>query len=230
MESVLITGANRGIGLELTRCFAGAGWRVHACCRDPREARDLGKLAEGSKGAVSLHALEVTDEAAIGKLASSLRGEPLDILINNAGIAGRKAATFGATDSKAWAETFAVNSIAPMHMAEAFLPNLLKGQRKTIATISSRMGSIAENGGGSYAYRASKAAVNMVMKGLSVELKSKGFIAVSLHPGWVRTDMGGAGAPIAPADSAAKLFEVITGLKAADSGKFLNYDGSAIPW
>ena len=169
MQTLLITGANRGIGLELSRQFAGAGWRVFACCRDPAKAAELAKLQQGSDGAVSLHALEVTDQTSIDRLAAALKDEPLDALINNAGVDGRKAGAIGATDTKAWLQTFAVNSIAPMHMAEAFLPNLARGQRKIIATISSRMGSIAEHAGGSYAYRASKAAVNSVMKGLSVD-------------------------------------------------------------
>jgi NAD(P)-dependent dehydrogenase (short-subunit alcohol dehydrogenase family) len=230
MQTILITGANRGIGLELSRHFATAGWRVFACCRDPAKATELAKLQKGSGGAVSLHALEVTDQASIERLAAALSDEALDALVNNAGVDGRKAGSIGATDTKAWLETFAINSIAPMHMAEAFLPHLARGKRKIIATISSRMGSVAENSGGSYAYRASKAAVNSVMKGLSVDLKGKGITAVTLHPGWVRTDMGGPSAPVAPSESASGLLQVISGLKPADSGKFLSFDGSAIPW
>ncbi|HUN51397.1 MAG TPA: SDR family NAD(P)-dependent oxidoreductase, partial [Candidatus Sulfotelmatobacter sp.] len=127
MQSVLITGANRGIGLELARQFVAAGWRVFACCRDPSKATEAAALQKAAGGAVSLHALEVTDQASIAALAEALKAAALDVLLNNAGIAGRGAASIGATDSKAWLETFAVNCIAPMHMAEAFLPHLARG-------------------------------------------------------------------------------------------------------
>jgi NAD(P)-dependent dehydrogenase (short-subunit alcohol dehydrogenase family) len=182
------------------------------------------------KGAVSLHAVEVTDQASIAHLAAELKGQPLDVLINNAGVDGRNASAIGQTDTKVWLQTLAVNTIAPMHMAEAFLPNLMQGERKIIATVSSRMGSITELNGGSYAYRSSKAAVNAVMKGLSGDLGDRGVIAVSLHPGWVQTDMGGPSAPIKPGDSVRNLLKVITGLKPQDNGKFLNFDGGTIPW
>jgi NAD(P)-dependent dehydrogenase (short-subunit alcohol dehydrogenase family) len=230
MQNVLMTGANRGIGLEFARQFAAAGWRVFACCRNPAAASALTELKSRTKGAVSVHAVEVTDQASIAHLAAELKDQPLDVLINNAGVDGRKASTIGETDTKVWLQTLAVNTIAPMHMAEAFLPNLMRGERKIIATLSSRMGSITELNGGSYAYRSSKAAVNAVMKGLSGDLKDRGVIAVSLHPGWVQTDMGGPSAPIKPDDSVRGLLKVITGLKPQDNGKFLNFDGAAIPW
>jgi NAD(P)-dependent dehydrogenase (short-subunit alcohol dehydrogenase family) len=230
MQNVLMTGANRGIGLEFARQFAAAGWRVFACCRNPAAAAALTELRSRMQGAVSLHAVEVTDQASIAHLAAELKDQPLDVLINNAGVDGRNASAIGQTDTKVWLQTLAVNTIAPMHMAEAFLPNLMQGERKIIATVSSRMGSITELNGGSYAYRSSKAAVNAVMKGLSGDLGDRGVIVVSLHPGWVQTDMGGPSAPIKPADSVRNLLKVLTGLKPQDNGKFLNFDGGTIPW
>lgn len=231
MSSILITGANRGLGLEFVAQYAAAGWRVLAACRDPSETGALKRIAEAAGGSVSLHRLEVTDPGSIRRLAGELSSQPLDLLLNNAGVAGREAATFGQTDKQAWLDTMAVNVVAPMHMAEAFLPHVQKSERRIIATISSRMGSIGENGdGGMYAYRSSKAAANAVAKSLSNELKDKGVAVVVLHPGWVRTDMGGPDAPVLPQESVSGLKKVLDKVTLADSGKFINYDGSPIPW
>ncbi len=231
MSSILITGANRGIGLEFTAQYAAAGWRVLAACRDPSETGDLRRIAEAAGGAVSLHRLEVTDPQSIRRLADELSSQPVDLLLNNAGVAGREAANFGQTPAKPWLDTLAVNVVAPMHMAEAFLPHVQRSERRIIATISSRMGSVGENDqGGSYAYRSSKAAVNAVAKNLSVEMKNKGITVVVLHPGWVRTDMGGPEAPVSPEESVTGLKGVLDKVTLADTGKFLNYDGTEIPW
>ncbi len=226
MPNVLITGSNRGIGLEFTRSFAADGWRVHACCRHPDKATALKAL----DGDIVPHRLDVTDGLQAASLARELADEPLDLLINNAGIYGPRDA-FGKTDKEAWAEVFKVNAMAPMRMAERFADHLAKGDRKLLANISSRMGSIAQNdGGGSYIYRSSKAALNMVGKGLAVDLAPHGITVVMFHPGWVQTDMGGAEADLTPAESVASMRKVLDRLTPADSGRFFSYDGSEIPW
>jgi NAD(P)-dependent dehydrogenase (short-subunit alcohol dehydrogenase family) len=227
MPSVLITGAGRGLGLEFARQYAADGWRVLACAREPDklELKAIG-------GAVSRHRLDVTDPADVAALATELAGEAIDVLINNAGIYGQPKGRggFGDIDYAVWEQVMRVNVLAPMRVVEALLPQVERGQRKTLAFVSSRMGSIAENPGGVYVYRSSKTALNAVVKGLAGDLKPKGVIAVACHPGWVRTDMGGPGATLSSIESVTGLRRVILGLTPADSGRFLNHDGSAIPW
>ena len=225
MSTILITGANRGIGLELTRSFARDGWRVHACCREPDRAKDLRAL----DGAVEMHKLDVTDGARVAGLARELEGEAIDILFNNAGVYGPRAG-FGKTDYEAWAPVFSVNVFAPLRLAECFVAHVARSERKLILNMSSKMGSIADCGGGSVIYRASKAALNMVTKTLSVDLAGQGITVVAFHPGWVQTDMGGRGASITAQESVRGLRRVIGGLAAKDTGGFFNYDGSRLPW
>lgn len=226
MPTLLITGANRGIGLELTKRYAADGWTVIATCREPQSATDL-KAIRG----ISVEALDVTDYAAVDKLAQTYDGTAIDLLLNNAGIYGNRDGALKVSDFDTYLQVLHVNSVAPMKLALAFLPHLkaTKGGAK-IATISSRMGSISLGGGGSYAYRASKAAINAGMHNLALDLKSSGISCITLHPGWVKTDMGGAGADIDVATSAAGLKTVIDGLTLRDTGKFYNYDGGEIPW
>ena len=229
MPTVLITGANRGIGFEFARQYAQDGWRVHATARDPERASALSDLAKAQGGRVVIHALDVTDDAAIKALTAQI-DEPIDLLINNSGVAGQGAAMLGATDKQAWLETFATNVIAPMHVTEALLPQLERGGRRLIVTISSRMGSSEANLAGPYAYRSSKAAVNRVMKGLAQDLGPRGFTVVSFNPGWVRTDMAGPNAPLSPEESIGAMRHVIANLTPADNGRFINYDGAPVPW
>lgn len=230
MSSVLITGANRGIGLEFARSFADDGWHVHACCRNPDRGDALKELAVGTVGPVTLHKLDVTDGLRVASLARSLSDEPLDILINNAGIYGPRTG-FGETHYDEWLPVFATNVLGPMRMAERFVEHLAHGERKLIVNISSRMGSIGDNSaGGAYIYRSSKAALNAVVKSLSVDLAPRGIAVVAFHPGWVQTDMGGPGAAITPADSVEGMRAVVDRLGIADTGKFFNYDGSILPW
>lgn len=230
MPSILVSGANRGIGLELARSFAGEGWRVFSCCRDPEGAEELQALA-AQQAAVTVHRLDVTDGGQIKELAADLSGQPLDILFNNAGAFGPPRQAFGETDEEGWLETFRINTVAPLKMAEAFVEHVAVSQRRVIATMGSVMGSIAENTSGNYyAYRSSKAAVHMVMKGLAVDLSDRGIIAVVFHPGWVHTRMGGAEAPLSPAESAAGLARVLLGLSPSDSGRFYDYLGKERPW
>jgi NAD(P)-dependent dehydrogenase (short-subunit alcohol dehydrogenase family) len=226
MPTLLITGANRGIGLELTKRYAADGWTVIATCREPQTATDLKAIRN-----ISVEALDVTDYAAVDKLAQTYDGTAIDLLLNNAGIYGNRDGALKVSDFDTYLQVLHVNSVAPMKLALAFLPHLkaTKGGAK-IATISSRMGSISQGGGGSYAYRASKAAINAGMHNLALDLKSSGISCITLHPGWVKTDMGGAGADIDVATSAAGLKTVIDGLTLRDTGKFYNYDGGEIPW
>lgn len=232
MSTILITGANRGLGLEFTRQYAADGQSVIACCRNPAEAKALQALAEGSGGRVQVEQLEVTEPASIDALAQRLAGRPIDMLINNAGIIGpaMEKQTLTGMDYDGWAECFRVNTMAPLRIATALLPNLEAGQGRTIANVTSRMGSVELTEPNAVAYRSSKAALNMVMKCLSLELADKGFTVVVLHPGWVQTDMGGPNAAVTPPDSISGMRKVLAGLTRADNGRFFNYDGAPLPW
>ncbi|HEY4136394.1 MAG TPA: SDR family oxidoreductase [Alphaproteobacteria bacterium] len=226
MPTILVTGANRGLGLEFARQYAADGWRVIATCRDPAKAGELKALPS-----VEVHALDVADIGAGAKLASSLAGTPIDLLLNNAGVYGARQQALGNLDAEDWLNVLRVNSVAPLKLAEAFLPHLRAGKGKTAAFVTSLMGSIADNGSGRfYAYRSSKAALNAAVKSFAVDTAADGLIAVLLHPGWVQTDMGGPGAPVTPKESIAGMRKVLAGLKAQDSGRFFAYDGKALPW
>lgn len=227
MPSVLITGANRGLGLEFTRQYAADGWRVFAACRDPAGARDLAAV----EGDVSAETLDVDDGPQVAALANKLSGQPIDVLINNAGIYGPKGVTRDTVVYDAWGQVFRTNAMSPLAVSAAFAANVAQGGQKKIITLSSIMGSIAENdSSGDFIYRSSKAAVNAVMKSLAGDLKSEGITVAVLHPGWVRTDMGGPDASIEAPESVTGMRAVIAGLKESDSGRFLNYDGTEIPW
>lgn len=232
MPTALVTGANRGIGLEFVRQLNAQGWRVLACCRQPEQADSLQQLATGSLGQVSIHPLAVENAAQISRLAQQLQGQALDLLINNAGYyPGGIQESLGHTDSQAWLRAFEINSIAPLKMAEAFLEHLERGQLKTIALITSKMGSIADNtSGGCYLYRTSKVALNMVARSLAQDLEPRGIKVALLHPGWVRTDMGGPNALISAQQSVSGMLKVMLQLGWQDSGRFLAYDGVEIEW
>jgi NAD(P)-dependent dehydrogenase (short-subunit alcohol dehydrogenase family) len=232
VKTALITGANRGIGLEFCRQYAAEGWRVLACSRYPEKSDALNNLAAGNPELIKVHALDVADHVEINRLAQVLADESIDLLINNAGIyPDSDKSGFGHTDYAEWMQAFRINTMAPLMMSEAFAAQIARGKQKTIVTISSKMGSIADNsGGGSYLYRSSKAAVNMVVKSLAIDLKPLGITAVVFHPGWVKTDMGGPNAMISAEQSVSGIRQVISGLSPADSGKFFGYDGQVIPW
>ena len=229
---VLITGANRGLGLEYTRQYAKNGWRVLACCRNPESAEDLLKLASQYKDLVSVHTLDVSNFSQVDKLAAVLENQPIDVLINNAGIYPDSGnGMFSDADYAAWLEAFRINSIAPFKMAQAFTPHLKQGKLKKLVNMTSKMGSITDNtSGGSYLYRSSKTALNMVTKSLSIELAKDGVTALVLHPGWVLTDMGGPNALITTEQSISGLRQVIDRATLADAGNFYAYDGQEIPW
>lgn len=227
MPTCLITGANRGIGLEFAKQYAADGWKVIATCRRPEEAEKLNAL----EGDIQVHPLDVTDFARIEALARKLEGAPVDLLINNAGIYGPRVVAYDSVDYAAWAEVLRVNTMSPLKVSAVFADNVAKSGLKKIVTITSQMGSIADNAsGGSYIYRSSKAALNAVMKSLAHDLAAKKIAVAVLHPGWVRTDMGGSGATIDPFESVAGLRQVIEDLSFENSGRFLAYDGRAIPW
>jgi NAD(P)-dependent dehydrogenase (short-subunit alcohol dehydrogenase family) len=229
--NVLITGANRGIGLEMVKYAMQQGWRVFACCRNPYNAESLFNIAKLSNGQISVHIADMLELATIQALSYELRNDPLDILINNAGIYGSDKSQFGAVDVDSWLQTFQVNCVAPLKMVEALAEQLFMGKRKLVACMSSKMGSIADNGSGnSYIYRSSKAALNAVVKSLSIDLKEHGIISVALHPGWVKTDMGGPDAEITARESVESIFGHLMLLTIEDSGRFIDIDGSDIPW
>ncbi len=230
MPTVLITGANRGLGLEFARQYSDDGWRVYAACRDPRGARKLQKLAAGG-ASFRVLAMDVTDLATIRAAASALGGEPVDLLLNNAGVGNPSGKALGSLDYAGWMKVLDANALGPARVVEALVENVAASGRKLIVTITSRMGSIADNAsGGSYPYRSSKTAVNMVVKSLSVDLAPRGIACVVLHPGWVRTDMGGAGGKLSPEESVSAMRRLIAGLGPKDAGKFFDYDGTRIPW
>lgn len=228
-KSILITGANRGIGLELARRFAAEGWQVEACCRNPAQADELQALARDSE--VQVHRLDVTDAGQVRELAAALEGRPLDILLNNAGLFGPKQQGFGQTDAVQWLEVFHVNVVALQKLAEALVENLSGSTHRLIANMGSQLGSIGDNSsGGMYLYRTAKAAVSMLTRCQACDLRERGIAAVVLHPGWVRTRMGGDQAPVAPAESAQGLYDVLTRLTLEDSGRFLTFAGEELPW
>lgn len=229
--NVLITGANRGIGLEMVRFSMTQGWRVFACCRNPNNAEALFNIATLSNGQVSVHIADMLELATLQALSYELRNEAVDILINNAGIYGSSKNTFGSVDASDWLTVFQVNTIAPLKMVEAFIEQISMSQEKKVICISSKMGSISDNGyGNSYIYRSSKAALNAVTKSLSIDLKQQGITSVVLHPGWVKTDMGGPDAEISTAECVRHLFSIISSISIKDSGRFIDIDGSDIPW
>lgn len=227
-NTVLITGTNRGIGLEFARQYAEDSWKVLACSRDPQSAKELKQLATAHSN-IRLIALDVNDFSQIDKLAEELKGTPIDVLINNAGIYPH--GDFGDTDYDAWAKAFRINTMVPLKIAESFVSHVAASELKKVVTLSSKMGSIDDNtSGGSYIYRTSKTAANMVMKSLSVDLKAYGIAACVLHPGWVRTDMGGPNGLIDTHESVTGLRKVIDNLNMHNAGRFLAYDGKEIAW
>ncbi len=229
-STILITGANRGIGLELTRQFSEDGWQVLACCRSPEDAEDL-KVLAAEYPAVEMFLLDVTNYDQLAALSSQLKDRPIDILLSNAGIYGPRGVSFGEVDAVAWRQVLEVNTIAPLMLAQAFIEQVAISRQKLVAMISSKMGSIADNGsGGSYIYRTSKTAVNQVVKSIANDVEGRGISAISLHPGWVRTEMGGLNGEIEVNESVAGLKQVLTGAGLVQSGQFFNFDGSVIPW
>jgi NAD(P)-dependent dehydrogenase (short-subunit alcohol dehydrogenase family) len=225
MPTVVITGANRGLGLEFARQYAAAGWRVVATVRVPSEASALRALAPSA----AIHALDVADLNAVTALGRELAQETVDILLANAGVSLGRGMKPTAIDSAEWEYSFRVNAMAPLALAAAFHGQVARSHERKMVAITSRLGSMGANGDGArYVYRSSKAALNAVWRSYAIDHPE--IIAVLLHPGWVRTDMGGREALLNPEESVAGLRRTIAGLTKAESGRFYNYDGSPIPW
>ncbi len=228
---MLVTGANRGLGLEWARQYAEAGWRVYASCRRPEEARELNALA-GRHPQLSVHRLDVTDSEQLRTLQLDLEEARIDVLLNNAGVYLDKfMGDLGGIDYEIWLRTFAVNTLGAVRVTEALAGQVAASEKKRVVAISSHMGSIAEIAApGNYAYRSSKAALNAAMKGLSHALAQRGIGVLLLHPGWVRTRMGGPDAPLTPAQSVHGMRALVENFRPEMNTRFFRYDGTEIPW
>ena len=224
MTTVLISGANRGIGLELAGQYAADGAQVIAGVRDPDAATALKAVA-----GVEVHALDVSDDASVQAFRQAVGDRPVDILIANAGVFGGQQ-KLGAFDFTDWLKTYSINSLGPVRLAEAFLPNVKAGADRKLVAITSTLGSTSTQAGDMFAYRGSKAALNNAWAGLAAALKGDGVTCLLLHPGWVKTDMGGAGAQITPQQSVDGIRQRIAEAGAAQSGKLFAYDGKPLPW
>jgi len=220
----VITGANRGIGRELVRQLLERGDEVHACMRDP---------ASGPPAAPKLHVhrVDVTDDAAVAALARELGDIAIDLVINNAGVYGGSQQSLRGVDFADAMRTFDTNALGALRVSLALLPHLKRGSAKKLVHVTSNMGSIADNtSGGFYAYRMSKAALNMMSRGLAIDLRGDGIVSFVINPGWVQTDMGGASAPTPVDESVRNILRVIDGATLADSGEFLTWRGGRFAW
>lgn len=222
--TILITGANRGIGLEFARQYSERGDKVIATARDPNKAEALKELG------VRIEQLDVTDTESVAQLVKQLDGLPIDRLINNAGIFRGRSDRIEDLEMEDFNQSFAVNATGPIRVAQALLPNLKKGELKQIINISSQLGSIQNNQGGMYAYRASKAALNQITRTMSLELGREGFICIAIHPGWVKTDMGGVSATFTPKESVQAMTQTIDQLTRRSNGAYIDLNGGALPW
>jgi NAD(P)-dependent dehydrogenase (short-subunit alcohol dehydrogenase family) len=231
MPSVFITGANRGLGLEFARQYLAIGWRVYATCRAPANAAALQVLEQESRGHLSLHALDARDLTATRALARDLAGHPIDVLLNNGAIWGPRQQTLEHIDYRVWAEVLDIDLMGPFRVLEAFLEHIEASERKTVVMLSSRVASIASyDQGGRYFYRSAKAGLNALVKSLAVDLAPRGIVCIAMSPGWVRTEMGGPDAPLSVTESVTGMRQVIDRLDFSQSGSFLHYDGSIMPW
>lgn len=230
MTTILITGANRGIGLEFVKQYHGEGARVLACARVPSRAEALVQFAAKSGGNVTVHPLDVSSAASIAHLKDEVGGAALDLLINNAGVYGGEHQKFQSFDFDEWLRVLAINSLGPMRVLDALWQNVARSTQKKAIAITSMMGSTQRHDGGAFAYRSSKAALNNAMRGMALALKSHGVIVVPVHPGWVQTDMGGPNATLTVAKSVEDMRTLFAKLKPSDSGRYLSHDGAEIPW
>ncbi|MDY6971323.1 MAG: SDR family oxidoreductase [Thermodesulfobacteriota bacterium] len=230
MQSILITGSNRGLGLAWARQYAYDGWRVFATCRHPSEASELQELARQHE-TVSIHRLDVTVQENMRALRWEIEREPIDVLLSNAGVYLEKGQPqCGYLSYEDWTRTFEVNTLGAARLIETFVENVQMSRKRLVVAISSHMGSIVDIGSsGSYYYRSSKAALNAVMHGLAVELKPRGIGVLILHPGGVKTRMGPPHG-ISPEESVRNMKAVIERFTLEDTGRFVRYDGTDIPW
>jgi NAD(P)-dependent dehydrogenase (short-subunit alcohol dehydrogenase family) len=230
MPSILVTGSSRGMGLEWCGQHAEAGWRVFATCRHPETADPLRHLAQRHPR-LSMHRLDVTRPESVYALLAELQDEAIDVLVNNAGLYLEKYAPTAALRYEEWRRTLEVNTLGPVRVTEALTEHVARSRRRLVVVLSSHMGSIAEIAApGDTYYRSSKAALNAAMKGLSLALAQRGVGVLLLHPGWVRTRMGGADARLTAAESVAAMRVLVDAFRMDMSGRFFRYDGSEIPW
>ena len=230
MINVLITGANRGLGLGFVKKYLEKNVNVLCTTRDISGSKELLECKERYPNNIEIFELDLLKENGAETLANQLNGMPIDILINNAGV-GSSNQHFEAVSSKPWLEVLKVNLIAPLIITQSLIENVKKSSAKKIYFLSSQLGSIGDNtSGGMYVYRSSKTGLNQVVKSLSVDLKPEGITVVSLHPGWVKTDMGGPNAPVSIDKSIEGMIKVIDRTDIKDTGRFLNYDGTELPW
>jgi NAD(P)-dependent dehydrogenase (short-subunit alcohol dehydrogenase family) len=236
MPTVLVTGANRGLGMEFAKQYAADGWEVLATMREVKQAKELQDLAKKYPN-VKLHALDVMKKESIKDFADKLDGKPIDVLIHNSGIYPREGQKIGEIDYQGWLTAFETNVFGPMRLTEALLDNVASSERKQIAAISSGMSSLRAVQGGSvaqagtsYQYRSSKTALNMALSILAKELEPRGISVVLLDPGWVKTDMGGPRAQLTPEESIGGMRKVLAGDPKSIAGKFLGHDGTIRPW
>jgi NAD(P)-dependent dehydrogenase (short-subunit alcohol dehydrogenase family) len=228
MARVLITGASRGIGLEMARQYAERGDEVIACVRDPKSAKDLNELASGGK--VTVEAMDVGDPKSIASARKRIGDGPIDVLINNAGAVGGAHQSIDDVDIEEWHKTLDVNTIGPLLIARAFKPNLVASGNGKLMTVTSQLAASTWPMGGMYIYSSTKAGVSKVCQALALDWKDEPVTVALMHPGWVQTDMGGPHAEITPQVSAAGIISVIDGLSKADSGKFYKWNGDIHPW
>jgi NAD(P)-dependent dehydrogenase (short-subunit alcohol dehydrogenase family) len=230
MPTALVTGVNRGLGLEFIKQYSQAGWQVIGTCRDLGSAVEASGLADVASN-IELYPLEMTSAEAIAGFAKTLKDRPIDHLVLNAGVMAEKAQVLGELEQEDFVHAMSVNTVSPALMIQAFRPQVAASEKKLIVGMSSILGSIAGNSdGGLYSYRASKAALNAVVKSAASDLAGEGITVIAMHPGWVQTDMGGEGATITTGVSISGMLKVFDGLSAEDSGRFLTYDGSELPW
>jgi len=228
MAVVFITGANRGIGLALVKAYAGRRDKVFATIRATSDRFELDALVKAMPKWIEVIEMDVADPAEIGRARRRLEAEPIDVLINNAGVGGPERQSAIDMDFDGLIETMNVNAIAPLRVANAFLPNVKVAKGKII-TLSSQMGATGASSD-TLAYRASKQAVNRLMRGLATELKPQGIPVLIVHPGWVKTEMGGDSAQLSPAESANNLQKLIDKLDIASTGRFLAWNGKELAW
>lgn len=223
MATILVTGCDTGLGVEFARQYAAEGHRVIATCLDPSTAKETGAI----RGNIEVVKLDLTDHAAIEALGQTLAKDAIDVLLNNAGI-GRPHPPFGETDYPFWRTILETNLIGPMKMAETFVEHVARSENKSMAFVSSRMGSIAlNNSGGSYSYRSSKAGLNMIVKTLAVDLAHRHICVLALHPGWAMTEPG---ARVPVAESVAGMRGVIHRAGRHHTGSYVTYNDQPLPW
>jgi NAD(P)-dependent dehydrogenase (short-subunit alcohol dehydrogenase family) len=238
MPTMLITGANRGLGFNLLKLYHADGWRILACCRNPASATELNALAEASDGRVTVHALDVEDGASVAALKAEVGDTPIDMLINMAGYLGEKALTeenglqpFGVTDFDIMEKAYRINCMGPLRVSEALIDNVEASDKKIIINVSSIVGTIGgDTFGNFYMYKPSKTALNAITHSMAINLKDRGITVIPFHPGFTKTDMGGPTADIEIEESVTGTKAVLDKVTIADTGKYLTWEGGELPW